>query len=317
MIALDIEDFYMKGKHDDLAKSAFSHITNRNERIALEDGMLTVLHHQYVHSGSLAGRYFRVLEGSGMGNSHSGELADIHFLKHVEEPILLNQEIREKYGIYLYGRFRDDCLLIMRDDEDLKKELLRKLQSKANNAGYKLKKEGENDKKMNFLDLTVYCEYPKYWQTLKLSYTLYTKETAQKVPLTPNSSHPKTVHRSWPMAEIMRYRKRCSGYFDFRRAKRRFLETLVYHNFDNDLYEKVRNINPLIPKKRQADSGKNKLYWILPYHPALERSGLRRLIDHVIEKWTINEMDHVQICIAWKNSMTNLTSMLRYFEKEC
>ena len=72
---LDIKDYYLSGGNDALC-GASSKLVPPNTQPLFEQTLMTLLHYQLVKSSELEGRYWRVVQGTGMGLPHSGEVAD-------------------------------------------------------------------------------------------------------------------------------------------------------------------------------------------------------------------------------------------------
>ena len=114
MITMDIKDFYMVGKHEFLVENCFEHELDLAKKNAFKEALRTLLAHQYVTSELLpeVARTCVTIEGSGMGNIHSGEVAGSVFTKKVEIPFL-DPDIQEIFDLRGYGRYRDDILVFI------------------------------------------------------------------------------------------------------------------------------------------------------------------------------------------------------------
>ena len=83
----DIKDYFMSGDQNELASvlaSAWPHPESRDEFRRLSEFILTS---QMIHE---EGEDYLVVEGTGMGLSHSGEVSDWCFLNTVELATLCN-----------------------------------------------------------------------------------------------------------------------------------------------------------------------------------------------------------------------------------
>ena len=77
--------------------------------VCQEEALGFVLDTQCVTSG---GRTARVVCGSGMGEESSGAISDYSFFCRCEREFLLKPDVRAKYGIVAYVRYRDDLVII-------------------------------------------------------------------------------------------------------------------------------------------------------------------------------------------------------------
>ena len=81
---LDIKDFYLMGDHRSIV-STVKPLFNQAYREELGDLLECILFHQYVGSAHLEdNEVWQVKTGSGIGQSHSGELSDVYFYELVE-----------------------------------------------------------------------------------------------------------------------------------------------------------------------------------------------------------------------------------------
>ena len=69
-----------------------------------------ILGFQFVKLGTSS---FRVELGSGLGFSFSGDVADACFYVEMERDMILTADWKQKWGIQVYGRYRDDISMIL------------------------------------------------------------------------------------------------------------------------------------------------------------------------------------------------------------
>ena len=121
---------------------------------ALKEALRTLLAHQYVTSELLpeVARTCVTIEGSGMGNIHSGEVAGSVFTKKVEIPFL-DPDIQEIFDLRGYGRYRDDILVFIgyRTAENFIKAYTKT----AEDAGYEITVDQRDFFKIHYLDINV------------------------------------------------------------------------------------------------------------------------------------------------------------------
>ena len=110
-IKMDVDNFYMQGTDEDLVQHPFEHLPPAQCKAAKEL-LRVILLQQFVVSEPLQ-QYYQVYLGSGQGRITSGELSDMCFFKLVEKNFLCQRDVQQLYNIELYGRYRDDCIIII------------------------------------------------------------------------------------------------------------------------------------------------------------------------------------------------------------
>ena len=147
--------------------------------------------------------YYCVCMGAGMGLAFAGDLADICFLDLVERQLLLTQSVRAQCNLVCYYRFMDDGFFTTDCSRDKLLEFSGVLKRKA--GCLKINFEAISSVEMPVLDV-------ERWDcTGILDHRLFSKTTSQWTPLLPSSFHNPSIHRSWPLPQIERIRKKHSG----------------------------------------------------------------------------------------------------------
>ena len=312
----DIKEFYMTGRHDRITRASFSHLSG-DRKPSLEDLLTAILYYQYIRTPVLA-ESFQIAEGTGMGCRHSGNVADLAFARLVESHVLSN-EIKQQFGVVLYGRYRDDLLCI--EDGDKPDRFFNYVHGIARDNGYCLEREQLTDpekelESISYLDVRVLV--PKYfWYFRNLQFDLYRKPTGQTLPLTPASGHHHSVCRSWPLCEIGRYYRRCSTRTKFEEEVNTFLGRLVHFGYQRSEVDKLRAsvsriANPSLcsgEKKKETDV--QVIRWVLPFHPDVAASKLCTICNNVLERWLLDSQRSFRISIAWTGRFSNLGIRLR------
>ena len=188
------------------------------------------------------------IEGSGMGNIHSGEVAGSVFTKKVEIPFL-DPDIQEIFDLRGYGRYRDDILVFIgyRTAENFIKAYTKT----AEDAGYEVRVDQRDFFKIHYLDINVVR--PKdFLTTGKFGYTLYTKETSQKSILSSESGHGWNVHKNWPLGEIRRFGQRNKFYEDYSKCKKHLIRELRAYLFHNSIVKRVEAYDPMITEHKKT-----------------------------------------------------------------
>jgi len=147
LIKIDVSDFYMTGEHYDLSRWATAHI-DETLKDPLNKLIFFVLGHQFV---VLDKHIYRVKRGSGMGLSLSGEVSDCSLLHLLEVGFMLDDSVREKYGVVFYGRFKDDMLVVQRGSLEDATALVRNMRSKSKD--FRLKIESVSKTSVTMLDV--------------------------------------------------------------------------------------------------------------------------------------------------------------------
>ena len=304
----DVRDFYMEGTHDTLIDS-FKLVCEDEPRVkdALADAIRTQLFYQYVGADVIDTDWsYQVVCGSGMGSKMSGDLSDANFLVRVEIPFACNDSVKAEHKILYYGRFRDDILVMMEGGCDAGTRFLsyvNGVRAHAAEAGYELERSSNDTNHIQFLDLEFFRHRSGSRQ---LCWRLYRKETAQHVPLSSLSGHPRGIHMAWPLAEIRRCHARCLLRTDGLAACTNFVQRLLenFHDAEIVLAVKARTHQYAVGGNRNK---MRQIYWVLPYHPALAGWRLQGLVNHILARWGFTR----NCLISWKNRYPNLMTTLR------
>ena len=198
-IKLDVKDYFMTGDHGYLAQQS-SLVLDVDRRDDYRVVASAILKNQFVSSKSLPGEVFEVTSGTGMGMICSGHIADAVLHNSLEKNFILKTGTRRKFGIVFYARFKDDILLIVKSHFDDVRFLIDQMRAKA--APFVLKVESSSKQGCQMLDLDVSrVSGPR---NDLLSFSLFTKPSNIWQPLSPESSHPFSVHKFWPLAQCKR-----------------------------------------------------------------------------------------------------------------
>ena len=299
----------MTGKHSDLITRSFRHIENVSLRQALESLLEVILFHQYVSSPLLPNE-LKVISGSGMGNRHSGEVSDVAYLDGVEKHTALREESRERFGILLYGRFRDDVICIQNADCA---HAFPFFAWHATQSGYELEMEQdlEGEGEITTLDLTLMIE-KDFIATRSIEWKPQTKSTSQKLPLSYQSAHTSRVHQSWPIGETIRLFNRCSQQKYFDEARRNFVQRLQENDFPSPLIKEILGLVPGMRKhqREKSDDADNRLFWVIPHHPDMEKNRMAKIANDLLDAWYPSE-PHPRVIISWKSQYINLSETIR------
>ncbi len=132
---------------------------------------------------------------------HAGAVADLYFHRKVEAKILPDAS---KLGLCKYLRFRDDLLAVVSDICHAP-IFFTTIREKA--ASYcTIGQDAYSLRAVPFLDLMIFKSAPEGEGFL--SWRPFVKPTARHIPLSSESYHPASVHKSWPQAEMLRMTRR-------------------------------------------------------------------------------------------------------------
>ena len=199
LVRLDIEDFYMKGQHEILAKDAFdSGSPGFAEHCEALSFLLTT---QYVFSKDL-GRLFHVRCGSGMGSCHSGDISDMVLYKAGEANWALKPDVQRHFGVRGWLRYRDDIFVVIGGTSGSRREFFEGFKRRAS-VRWDVKCEMIGSC-VNMLDVSV-ALVPLNDGSDRAHFSIapYFKPTHRPLPLNSSSSHPPFVHK-WPFSQVSR-----------------------------------------------------------------------------------------------------------------
>ncbi len=133
------------------------------------------------------------------------------------------------------------------------------------------------------LDVKIY-KGPGFSKNGILDFAPFIKPTARHIPLCDTSSHPPSVHRSWPISEMARLRKRSlysSSFGLFQHLKiKRFAHFFMHPGILRRCRE-WRKLRIYGPKPENLRGRVFRL--IVPWHPSL--SGLGMKINDLVQEW--------------------------------
>ena len=266
----DIESFFMSGTaeqiHKDVNEFLLQEGETRDMRELVNEVTTNLIDWQYVTSDQLKGRTWKVKRGTGMGRSHSGELADILFFHKAERNL---RERMKTYQIQFYSRFKDDILVIAQDNK-LANEFLNKMNE---DAGYfELTYDEEPSTKEEYLSMEVSLDDPKELPGMKVITKGLIKATKLRRPLSTASMHPDHVHRMWPRASLIRLMGLSTNRKGAKEAKKTYIEKIQNTGHNAKIIRMLKEVKPSIhpPLKKEAKRLHNVIWLPLVYHKELE-----------------------------------------------
>jgi hypothetical protein len=150
-----------------------------------------------------------VTKGAGMGSVFSGDASDLHFYVSAERSFALLPAVRREFGIQLYGRFKDDGIIIFGHRcHETRCRFWRLFTAHA--SEYAMTVDSWSMHEAIFLDVRIFKNHD-FAYSKKLDYDLHVKPTSIWKPSGLWSSHSRSVHTSWPMSQLERIPKRFSN----------------------------------------------------------------------------------------------------------
>ena len=186
---------------------------------------------------------------------------------------------------------------------------------------YTLEIDGVDDDSVVMLDIEIYkSQRGANWI---LRHKPYVKPTARHIPLGSDSYHPRSVHQSWPRAEMLRLHKRASlpqQSLLFRLAK---ITRFAYFGLDEQALDKCLDWSPgikgiCIPAHLQTGSlvaKQREMYIAIPYHEAF--FGVQTAINKVVDKWRQHLIESTGISYSVKIAWSRASDPLQFKLRRC
>lgn len=269
----DVKNFYMNGDHKILVELVSKHISDASERSLVADLMWLTLSHQYV---AWMDQVYHVTSGSGMGQIHSGTVADLAFHTLVEAHI---ETVAQDFGLVFWVRFGDDLLVVTKND--VGSNQMFKWASERASPHWKLESDPVTKFSVSMLDVTFYRGH-RWLAEGKLDHTAYVKPTARHVPLGYRSMHHERVHKTWPVNEMARLKRLCLHECSFAAARAKKLDRFAAFFMRTDILERCRSWSRSVVQKQPKVFGRC-VRIVLPYHPAVH--SLSRCLREHLSRW--------------------------------
>ena len=303
ILKFDIKDYYMSGEHSNITTSCASEVKSAQSKIT-KKGLGVFLDSQFVQTEKHSKHVYKVTKGAGMGSMYAGDASDLHFYVSAEKAFCLLPAVRREYGIIFYGRFKDDGIIIFSHrSHEVRCRFWNKFQAFANE--YKITVDSWSADEAVFLDVRVF-KGTDFAYNLKLDYDLYVKPTSVYKPLSPWSSHAKSVHNSWPISQLNRITKRFSN------PARAIHALLSFRDQYSRLFGLFLPEKDEIIKTLETTTCNSPRSWlVLPYTPCWAGAALGRALNLVSVP---SAMDPVGRCsISWKLGHAHLVHRLRRY----
>ena len=271
----------MCGSSRELTVGAFPHL-QASQQNACEQAAQQILENQYVYNSHTHHTY-HVRKGAGMGLILAGETADSCFWRFGEKSFAALSDVQQAHGILGYMRYRDDILIVARPKSSGRPsylEFMIELKRRVAHI-YEVKIESIGSHSVDFLDVSIYQHGPR------LTWEPFLKLSSQKVGLSATSAHWRTIHESWPRAEICRLSNRSSSLQAFARARHQKLSWLARSGASSSAIEaasKVRytslpKIPPSVPPRTL------QVFWAAHRYNPLLAQVLRSELQKIVATW--------------------------------
>ena len=320
MVRIDINDFFMSGKIEDLVNFGCSVITCTETRALAEKVASFLLRHQLVRSDLLPGRCWRVRLGSGMGLRHSAALCDAVLYVLSERGFALNRVARTAMGIVEYVRFRDDIFIVGNNRVQFRRWY--DYFVRRNHKVFSMKVVEWSQQSVEMLAIQIFRSDDGLILTRPRAATM-------DGPILPSfSGHPVFVHRSWPRALLRSQLMLTSPTLWNQvvdelvaRFKRHHASAVVIQGlldaFDNFVSHPLR-----IPGPRTAIFEKQHAWLVLPFHPSMQFVNLNAAVRRVFNDPYVGGMWHAcfrgnapVVKISWKNRLRNSAATVQYLSR--
>lgn len=257
MVRIDVKHFFMSGSPFLLATAAVKVISDPILREHLFRAIHWLLSNQYVESGVDRSLIKRVCVGSGMGLIHSSAVADAALLT-LGELWLLHHTVLKRFQFRAYFRFRDDIFAITDKPHEIK--LWFKWLCGRCSSIFDLELVSSSNISVEMLAVEVRQQLGRY--------TTVPKVKPARAPLSFESGHPVSVHRSWPVSTLAFYRRLCTREDDFINYAERYIRRFTDAYFPGHTIQKLRTAVITSPDSRDQKTA-NVFWVVLPYHPSL------------------------------------------------
>eukprot|EP00929_Paragymnodinium_shiwhaense_P119232 TRINITY_DN91113_c0_g1_i1.p1 TRINITY_DN91113_c0_g1~~TRINITY_DN91113_c0_g1_i1.p1 ORF type:complete len:291 (-),score=6.64 TRINITY_DN91113_c0_g1_i1:132-896(-) len=242
-----------------------------------------------------------------MGLGCSGEVSDASFYTMAEQPTIGNISWRNRRGLHLYYRFRDNIWFVCNDSDECMHSIVTDIQTHS--TCFELKVEGWSSSSTTMLDARIYLEASS---TSSFRCMYARKPTSIWRPLGSTSMHPMRIHQQWPLHELDRVSRRCTRLTDRQRCMRvflrRFLNSSPHHIAVKAMQAHIRGITQIAGFSTSRVRDIVKPSWlVVPFHFAWSNAKLSRRFN----VQATSPRRTLQVRISWKLGGPHLYRVLR------
>ena len=248
-----------------------------------------------------------------MGLIVSGEVSDASLHSTRERATVLNNRFRTAHLLKSYFRFKDDMWAVVGNDgEGVLPKLVATFKSHA--KWFRIKVEeikhlqrcAEEESWTSFLDLEL-CPRICDDGTYRFEFRPYKKPTSVWTPLSHESRHHPSVHRSWPKAYIARLHRHSTARPSFEFARDNFVSQLKHRCVGHPGGEHVQHQRRFLRHVKKSVS-----YVVMPFQPLW--NGVTAVLSTFDS--TLRSMKLPIVRVAWSLGGSHLGKMLKSFSKQ-
>ena len=306
----DVKDFFMSGEHSRLVEHS-SALIGESHRAAFQQMCEVVLAAQYITVPGYHREHFRVIVGSGMGLTASGEISDCCLVHMTEVPTFLNDRFRDRFAVKLYCRFKDDIIFCLgAQSAASRREAVEALVSHG--RFFKIEVEtvatvwryAEEALEIPFLDVAM---TPRQIgdDLFVMDVRPYSKPTSLWTPLSHTSCHMPTTHVVWPLSFVERLRRHSSTTSIFKAARDEFKQRL----------QLFAPGHPGLRTGPAAQARKNTStptsYLVLPYHTVWRTARITALLSQFDSR--LSSVNSCRTRISWSLGGAHLMRLAQSF----
>ena len=305
----------MSGSHSQIITCCTSEFNapESNFKSLFARGLRIILENQFVRVKAaklFPQLIYRVREGTGMGSLLSGDASDLTFYSLCERPYALSPAARRSFGVCSYGRFKDDGLVVFNHCDQIRQDaFFREFRSRA--LPYVLTVDDMEPSRVSMLDVTFF-KGQDFSVSHKLQFQLYLKQTSVWRPLSPWSSHPWSVHASWPKSQEVRNGRRFSSSARAGDAVSKFWEDLVCA-----FGVSVRGDQATIKRNSVTISTQPKSLWmVLPHRLCWAQARIANVISKCLRPEDAFKTTMGDIRLSWRLGSPHLCQVLKRINTE-
>ena len=299
-VKMDVKDFYVVGQAHVIAASIARLFDDTVESSQVFDIAFFLMDNQYVQHG---GKLYKVVEGTGIGLLHSGDIADACYYEMVERHVAFSE-----FGVFYHARFRDDMLFLGCDATKL-----RLLNDKMNRLGdfFKLEIEDVSTVGLRYLDIFIRRDGSN------LSCSPFFKDPCLQRRLSCESAHQRSTHTSWPQMMVNRLVS-LSSTEEMRELVVKEMLTRLRADGCFVPQTKVLRLSRVCTAKQPSKPC--RVLWLpMPFHPWWYRL-LKRAVGRINNDPSLRNLFSAafeselpfQLRVSWKNYLPANGSLLRH-----
>jgi len=220
-----------------------------------------------------------------MGLLCSGEISDFLFYQLAEKYFVLRDEIRLKYHIKFYARFKDDLFIVLGGSPESRKEFWHEFKTRS--KYFKLKMESISNTEANVLDLCLF-KGPLWRRTSRLDIKMFFKPTGLNIMLSDESAHHSRLHLSWPTCRFNSFLRKCTDTAGRTEAQKFFVSSLAQSCPGHCAVRKLRasiGLSSVLEDRVHAKLIKPRSWLVLPSFCQWTSSSCAGRLSQVYAKW--------------------------------